>query len=995
MKKIYLFLFLLFAAATSFGQFIVVTATAGTVGPTNYFSLKSAFDAVNDGTHQGVITITTNGSYVETETATLLGSGGTSSYTAVSIKPTGGIASSISGNIPGPLVDLDGADNVTIDGLNTGGNSLTISNANLSSANPCAIRLINDASGNTIQKTSLSSAGTSAASATVVFSTGTTTGNDNNTITNCDLADVFGSCPVNGIYSSGNVGAGIENSNNTISNNNISNFFNPALATAGIILSTGNSDWIISTNRFFQTAPRTFTAAFIHRAIQVASGNNNLISGNIIGYNTAAGTGVYTMAGAVSSRFIGIDLAVGTVVPSSVQNNTITEIAFTTSNNANLFVGINIAGGSVNVGTITGNIIGRTTGTSSIVLTPTIGGNAGIGVLSTSTGAGIVVTISNNSIGAIDMLPAGATSGTLIGVQTMGASGGTVTVSNNTIGNTTANNLRVGTVGTTTGSGIARGIVNNNAGTIAITGNTIRNLTHNSSSTLGFFRGIECQAGTAAISQNTISNMTGYGTSNSITTHVGVGILLNTNTTAGVIVDQNTIFNLSATNPASAGMVLSGIYLLVTNGVIVTRNNISGFSNASTSASTTLPGIIAGIYCSNANVANPMTIANNMISVGNAQTTNTAFIGIWNHLATANFSAKIYYNSVNIEGTAAGGSQPSFCYYRGDFATSIGAPTVDIRNNIFTNSRSGGTGRHFAIANGYGNATSNVAGWTANASDYNVLNANGATVGYWSGDQGFANWKLASASDEHSLNGVTVDYVNSASNLHLLATANTAINAKATPIAGFTTDFDADTRNATTPDIGADEFTPDETVPILMEYFKGHKQGISNLLTWKASCSSAQVKFDIERSSDGRKFVVAGSFTATQARCAMPFDFADNSPLKGMNYYRLKMMEADGSISYSMIIAIINKESGFEVVGLFPTLVSNGNAVLNVSSVAPAKMEIIVTDMSGKLVQKQQANIVSGSNTISINMQQLASGTYQLSGFTAAGKAATIRFVKL
>src|SRR6185369_4723579 len=44
--------------------------------------------------------------------------------------------------------------------------------------------------------------------------------------------------------------------------------------------------------------------------------------------------------------------------------------------------------------------------------------------------------------------------------------------------------------------------------------------------------------------------------------------------------------------------------------------------------------------------------------------------------------------------------------------------------------------------------------------------------------------------------------------LHLSPGFNSSLNNTGTPIAGITTDIDGDIRNVTTPDIGADEFTP-------------------------------------------------------------------------------------------------------------------------------------------------------------------------------------------
>src|SRR5580765_5941817 len=54
---------------------VSVTATAGTLGPTAYATLKDAFDAINLGTHQNAIAISITGDTAETATAVLNASG--------------------------------------------------------------------------------------------------------------------------------------------------------------------------------------------------------------------------------------------------------------------------------------------------------------------------------------------------------------------------------------------------------------------------------------------------------------------------------------------------------------------------------------------------------------------------------------------------------------------------------------------------------------------------------------------------------------------------------------------------------------------------------------------------------------------------------------------------------------------------------------------------------------------------------------------------------
>src|SRR6266498_1478367 len=132
---------------------IVVTATAGNTGPTSYQHLQGAFAAINTGVHQGVINVAITGDTTEIGPSVLNATGGTANYTSVSVQPTGGALRTVSGAISAgsPLVDLNGATNVTIDGINTGGNALTFSNTTI--ANPggtSTIRFRNGAQNNIV-----------------------------------------------------------------------------------------------------------------------------------------------------------------------------------------------------------------------------------------------------------------------------------------------------------------------------------------------------------------------------------------------------------------------------------------------------------------------------------------------------------------------------------------------------------------------------------------------------------------------------------------------------------------------------------------------------------------------------------------------------------------------------------------------------------------------------------------------------------------------------
>ena len=183
-------------------------------------------------------------------------------------------------------------------------------------------------------------------------------------------------------------------------------------------------------------------------------------------------------------------------------------------------------------------------------------------------------------------------------------------------------------------------------------------------------------------------------------------------------------------------------------------------------------------------------------------------------------------------------------------------------------------------------------------------------------------------------------------------------------------------------------------IPVGIEYFKGVKQSGKNLLNWKVNCTSLQVKFNIERSTDGRNFAGLQSITASNTRCLQPFDFSDNNPASGMNYYRIKMTDIDGKVTYSSVIALLNKKSGFEIVNLTPNPVTNENALLNITSAEKQTVNILVTDASGKIVHSTYQPVIAGFTQVKLNFNNLATGVYTIAVYTNEGERKTVQFIK-
>jgi len=800
---------------------VMVTATIGTMGPTNYSTLKGAFDAINVGTHKGVINITILGNTTETAPAVLNGSIGLSSYTSIIIQPAGGAARTISGAIAAgsPLVDLNGADNVTIDGLNTGGDSLIISNTTVSAiSGTCTIRFQTDATNNLITRCRVLGSATMANGTNggnIWFgSAAVSIGNDDNTISYCDIGPAGGNLPSKCIYFSGtsNVDPGVSNSGIVITHNNIYDFFNPIVNSSGIDLNSGSVGTTISYNRFYQTAPRVQIgiSSLVHRPVSInnSSGGNFQVIGNIIGFANSAGTGMYTFEfpTTTSNSFSPIFCA---ALTSSIQENTIAGIAIAGAMSGTLgsapFKAIHTSGGSPSIGDMSGNLIGSQAVTGSITYTSSATAICEfIGIY-----LGGTAFVSNNVLGGIIVSNSSTGATNFYGIRPN--STGTWTCTNNTVGGTVANSIQ----STCTASGALVNGINNASSSGTVSGNTVRNMTTaggTNSTSLASLCGIVHSSATisAIITQNTIYQLTTNGAGSQLN-----GIIVSGG--SPTIITGNTIHSLSGTGTGTTSLhaifVSSGNNLSLLNNKIY---NLAETGTATSSALMTALNIVGGSLA---------TIANNIIGDLRAPLWNVVdgIRGIYLNSSTISTTFRVFYNTVYLNATSSGLNFGSVGIYHSTNST----PTIgllDLRNNIIVNtSTANGTGATVA----YKRSNSILLNY-ANTSNNNLFYAGSGSSNFifydGSGKNLSAFKTLVSPREAASVTetvsstpGVFFQTLNGADAyfLHLVPGLMTQAESGGANVTSPIEDFDANVRHGNSgysgsgiaPDIGADEFT--------------------------------------------------------------------------------------------------------------------------------------------------------------------------------------------
>lgn len=178
-------------------------------------------------------------------------------------------------------------------------------------------------------------------------------------------------------------------------------------------------------------------------------------------------------------------------------------------------------------------------------------------------------------------------------------------------------------------------------------------------------------------------------------------------------------------------------------------------------------------------------------------------------------------------------------------------------------------------------------------------------------------------------------------------------------------------------------------LPIHLLSFDAKKLNNGARLDWKTE--DPAVKFEVYRSLNGKDYTQIGTVNALPM--VKDYQFFDPVLHPGTNYYRLKSFERDGSISYSKVVAVINKQSGVEITSMAPNLVRD-KSKLNISAARGGHMDLVITDLSGRIWRRLGITVSPGNSETTLNLSDLSAGAYQVTGYMNGERTQAVRFIK-
>lgn len=154
-------------------------------------------------------------------------------------------------------------------------------------------------------------------------------------------------------------------------------------------------------------------------------------------------------------------------------------------------------------------------------------------------------------------------------------------------------------------------------------------------------------------------------------------------------------------------------------------------------------------------------------------------------------------------------------------------------------------------------------------------------------------------------------------------------------------------------------------------------------LTWVTAAEINNDYFTLERSIDGINFTPIGNVNgAGNSSTILNYQYIDDNPFNGTNYYRLKQTDFDGKYTYSELRSVSLKEKELVSISIDPEL---NVYTLKINSKENAKADIKIYNSIGQLVFGNGIHINKGENKIPLFVF-FDSGIYYYTVRTSADK---------
>lgn len=150
-------------------------------------------------------------------------------------------------------------------------------------------------------------------------------------------------------------------------------------------------------------------------------------------------------------------------------------------------------------------------------------------------------------------------------------------------------------------------------------------------------------------------------------------------------------------------------------------------------------------------------------------------------------------------------------------------------------------------------------------------------------------------------------------------------------------------------------------------------------LNWEYVTDETIAKFDIQRMVAGNDFETIATVEQVAGKNTLnKYNYLDQHPYAGQNFYRIKAIQANGKEVFTNIKMVdIKVDNQLAIVETFPNPATSS---FNVTLISPEQKAAVVKiyNTTGVAVAEQNVSLNKGNNTVSLNIGSLAAGMYNV-----------------
>ncbi len=166
-------------------------------------------------------------------------------------------------------------------------------------------------------------------------------------------------------------------------------------------------------------------------------------------------------------------------------------------------------------------------------------------------------------------------------------------------------------------------------------------------------------------------------------------------------------------------------------------------------------------------------------------------------------------------------------------------------------------------------------------------------------------------------------------------------------------------------------------LPIELLSFDAQKEKSKATLQWSTASERNGSHFDVQRSKDGKTFTSIGQVKAVGNSFTLQrYEFNDENPLSGTNYYRLNAVDFDGSAKFSALKSV--KLAGINKAMIFPNPTLGDISVELDGDRVKGDVQVEVHNLIGQKVLAKKVGFEGDNFIFTLPTSDLPNGNYVL-----------------